>query len=102
MAGNSEECASWSNIDVQSFNGESSAETQVQIMSDVINQKFDAIILQCSDGTALAPSVKQAEEAGIPVITLNLDADTIHSALVMAVDYDAGRMVADEMAKRNG
>ncbi|HUM82388.1 MAG TPA: sugar ABC transporter substrate-binding protein [Lachnospiraceae bacterium] len=102
LEGIQRECASWSNIDVQSFNGESSAETQVQIMSDVINQKFDAIILQCSDGTALAPSVKQAEEAGIPVITLNLDADTIHSALVMAVDYDAGRMVADEMAKEMG
>lgn len=96
------ECASWDNIVVDSYNGESSAETQVTIMTDIINQKYNAIILQCSDGTALAPSVKEAEEAGIPVITLNLDADTIHSALVMAVDYDAGRMAADEMAKELG
>lgn len=96
------ECASWSNIKVDSFNGESSAETQVQIMTDIINRKYNAIILQCSDGTALAPSVKEAEAAGIPVITLNLDADTIHSALVMAVDYDAGRMVAEEMAAELG
>ena len=99
LEGIERECASWDNIVVQSFNGESSAETQVKIMSDVINQKYDAIILQCSDGTALAPSVDDAEKAGIPVITLNLDAYTIHSALVMAVDYDAGRMVANEMAK---
>ncbi len=99
LEGIERECASWDNIVVQSFNGESSAETQVKIMSDVINQKYDAIILQCSDGTALAPSVDEAEKAGIPVITLNLDAYTVHSALVMAVDYDAGRMVADEMAK---
>ena len=28
---------------------ESSAENQVQIMSDVVNQKYDAVILQCSD-----------------------------------------------------
>ena len=90
------ECASWDNIKVDSYNAESSAETQVQIMSDVISQKYNAIILQCSDGTALAPSVKQAEEAGIPVITVNLDADTVHSALVMAVDYDAGRMAVSE------
>ena len=96
------ECASWDNIKVDSYNAESSAETQVQIMSDVISQKYNAIILQCSDGTALAPSVKQAEEAGIPVITVNLDADTVHSALVMAVDYDAGRMAADQMAKDIG
>lgn len=100
LEGIERECESWDNIAVQSFNGESSAETQVQIMSDVINQEYDAIILQCSDGTALAPSVDEAEKAGIPVVTLNLDADTIHSALVMAVDYDAGRMVAEKMAEQ--
>lgn len=99
LEGIQRECASWKNITVQAFNGESSAETQVQIMADVINQKYDGIILQCSDGTALAPSVEQAEKAGIPVITLNLDAYTTHSALVMAVDYDAGRMAAEEIAK---
>lgn len=61
-----------------------------------------AIILQCSDGTALASAVDDAEAAGVPVITLNLDAYTTHSALVMAVDYDAGRMAAEGMAKQMG
>ena len=98
------ECASWSNIKVDSYSAEESAEKQVQIMTDCINQGYNAIILQCSDGTALAPSVRQAEEAGIPVITVNLDCDkdTVHSALVMAVDYDAGRMAADKMAEQLG
>lgn len=98
------ECASWSNIKVDSYGAEESAEKQVQIMTDCINQGYNAIILQCSDGTALAPSVRQAEEAGIPVITVNLDcsSDTVHSALVMAVDYDAGRMAADKMAEQLG
>ena len=102
LEGIQRECGSWDNIQVSAFNGESSAETQVQIMGDIINQGYDAIILQCSDGTALAPSVAHAEESGIPVITLNLDADTVHSALVMAVDYDAGRMAADKMAEQLG
>lgn len=102
LEGIERECASWDNIEVQSFNGESSAETQVQVMSDVINQEYDAIILQCSDGTALAQSVGDAEKKGIPVITLNLDADTIHSALVMAVDFDAGRMAAEKIAEQMG
>lgn len=102
LEGIQRECESWSHIQVQAFNGESSAENQVKIMADIINQKYDAIILQCSDGTALAPSVTQAEEAGIPVITLNLDAYTTHSMLVMAVDYDAGRMAADKMAEQMG
>jgi len=95
-------CEHFDNITIQEFNGDSSAENQVQIMSEVINQGFDAIIIQCSDGGALADSVNQAEEAGIPVITLNLDADTIHSALVQMPDYDAGRLIADEIAKEIG
>ncbi len=98
------QCAPWSNIKVDSYGAEESAEKQTQIMTDCINQGYNAIILQCSDGTALAPSVKQAEDAGIPVITVNLDcsSDTVHSALVMAVDYDAGRMAADKMAEQMG
>ena len=98
------QCAPWSNIKVDSYGAEESAEKQTQIMTDCINQGYNAIILQCSDGTALAPSVKQAEEAGIPVITVNLDCsgDTVHSALVMAVDYDAGRMAAEKMAEQMG
>lgn len=98
------ECGSWDNIKVDSYGAEESAETQVQIMKDCINQGYNAIILQCSDGTALAPSVQEAEDAGIPVVTVNLDcsSDTVHSALVMAVDYDAGRMAADKMAEQLG
>jgi len=96
------ECKYFGNITVQEFNGDSSAENQVQIMSEVINQGFDAIIIQCSDGGALADSVAQAEAAGIPVITLNLDADTTHSALVQMADYDAGRLIAEEIAKEIG
>ena len=98
------ECASWPNIKIDSYGAEEKADKQVEIMTNCINQQYNAIIIQCSDGAALAPSVAQAEEAGIPVITLNLDcsSDTVHSALVMAVDYDAGRMAADGMAKQIG
>lgn len=98
LEGIQRECEYYTNITVQSFNGNSSAEEQVKIMSEVMNQEYDAIIIQCSDGAALADSVTQAEEAGIPVITLNLDANCTHSALVQALDYDAGRLVADEIA----
>ncbi len=99
LEGIERECEYYDNITVQSFNGNSSAEEQVKIMSEVINQKYDAVIIQASDGAALADSVSQAEAEGIPVITLNLDADCTHSALVQALDYDAGRLVADEIAK---
>lgn len=99
LEGIQRECAYYSNITVQGFDAKSSAEEQVKIMSEVINQKYDAIILQASDNSALAASVTEAETAGIPVITINMDVDSVHSALVQMVDYDAGRLVAEEIAK---
>ncbi len=92
----------YSNITFQAFDGKASAETQVQIMKDLINQKYDCIILQTNDSAALAGTVKEAEAAGIPVITLNLDADTPHAALVAMVDYEAGNLVAEQIAKSIG
>lgn len=92
----------YSNVTFQAFDGKASAETQVQIMNDLINQKYDCIILQANDSAALAGTVQEAEAAGIPVITLNLDADTPHAALVAMVDYEAGSLAADQIAKSIG
>lgn len=97
-----EEVAAYPNITLQCFDGKSSAETQIQQMTDLINQEYDGILLQASDSAALAASVREAEAAGIPVITLNLDADTPHTALVAMVDYEAGRMVANAIAESIG
>lgn len=99
LEGIQRECEYYTNITVQGFDAKSSAEEQVKIMAEVINQKYDAIILQASDNSALAASVTEAEEAGIPVITINMDVDSVHSALVQMVDYDAGRLAAEQIAK---
>ena len=92
----------YSNVTFQAFDGKASAETQVQIMKDLINQKYDCIILQANDSAALASTVQEAETAGIPVITLNLDADTPHAALVAMVDYEAGSLAAEQIAASIG
>jgi ribose transport system substrate-binding protein len=60
---------------------------------------YDAIVLQCNDSAAMAASVTKAEKAGIPVITMNLDADCPHAALIAMIDIEAGRLVADAIAK---
>lgn len=96
--GITQELEVYSNIQLQIFDGKLSAETQVQIMSDLINQKYDGIILQAHDAAALAGSVKDAEAAGIPVVNLNLDASTPHTALIAMVDYEAGKIVAEQIA----
>lgn len=90
------------NVDFKAFDGEASAETQVAIMEDLINQEYDLIFLQSADAAALADSVKSAEEAGIYVITLNLDVNTIHAAQIQMTDYEAGVIVADKIAEEIG
>jgi ABC-type sugar transport system substrate-binding protein len=94
------EVVDYPNITLQGFDGKASAENQVKIMDEIITQKYNAIILQASDNAALAPSVTKAEQAGIPVIALNLDVDSKHAGLVKMADYDAGRLIAEQMAKQ--
>ena len=74
LEGIQREYAAWDNITILEYNANPSAETQVTQVADAVNQGCQAIILQCSDGTALASAVDDAEAAGVPVVTLNLDA----------------------------
>ncbi|MFP3042321.1 sugar ABC transporter substrate-binding protein [Treponema primitia] len=93
------EISVYPNVAFQIFDGKSLAETQVQIITDLINQKYDAIILQSADSAALADSVRKAEDAGIPVICLNLDADTPHAGLIAMIDIEAGALIAQQIAR---
>ena len=52
LEGIKRECAAWDNISIIEYNADSSAETQVTQVADAVNQGCQAIILQCSDGTA--------------------------------------------------
>lgn len=92
----------FSNVTFDVYDGESSVDTEVSVMDELINQKYDAIILQATDGAGLAASVDKAEAAGIPVITVNLDADKTHTALVAAVDVEAGRIIAENIGEALG
>lgn len=79
--------------------GQWRADVQVAKMEDYINRKFDAIILQAQDAAALSASVKEAEDAGIFVVCLNLDVVQQHAGLVTMVTSEGGRIAAREMAK---
>lgn len=90
------------NITLDVYDGEASVDTEVQIMDELINQEYDAIILQATDAAGLAASVDKAEAAGIPVITVNMDADTTHAGMVTMVDVEAGEKVADAIGESLG
>ena len=96
------ELGNFPNVTFNRYDGRRSPETQITIMTELINQKVDGIILQCMDSAALAVSVRQAEEAGIPVVCLNLDADAPHAGLIAMVDVEAGALIAREIAEAIG
>ena len=88
------ELSMYPNISVNTFDGKGSAETQNQIISELIVQKYDALVMQAADSSALAASITRAEENGIKVITMNIPVDTAHSAHVSAANIETGQLVA--------
>lgn len=70
-----------------------SAQVQIAKMESFVSQKYDAIILQAWDAAALSPAVAEAQNAGIHVITLNLDTVQKHDAHVTMYSYEAGQLI---------
>ena len=84
----------YSNIEFNIFDAGSKAETQVQQMTEMINQEYDAIIINVTDAAAVAAVTTQAEEAGINVIGINQAPDCIHSGDILMESYTAGVLSA--------
>lgn len=81
-------------------NARNSNSTQYSQVEDLIQRKVDAIILNPTDADALVPAVKDANKAGIPVITLDRSVNGGEVAVFIASDNVAGgRMAANYIAK---
>jgi len=91
-----------STVKLQTLDPQLKAEMQVSMMNDLVNQKYNAIVLQPVDAAALSAAVKQAEAKGIIVITLNTATIQPHTASVQMADIDAGYLVGTEMGKQIG
>jgi ABC-type sugar transport system substrate-binding protein len=66
--------ATQGNIEYELLDGQARPDVQISLMENLINQGVNAIFLQPVDSVALGPSIAAARDAGIPVITLNIDA----------------------------
>lgn len=91
------------NVTFQARPEETDIAGQVSIVEDAINQKVDAIVLAPSDVDALVSVVEKADNAGIPVITidskLNSDIPKSHVATNNEV---AAAIAAENLAKAIG
>jgi ribose transport system substrate-binding protein len=87
-------------MDVSVQDGERNVQKQTSQVEAFITQKVNFLVLQATDAAGLSPVAKKAEEAGIPVITLNQNVAQPHTGFVGMGHYLMGRDVADGVAKQ--
>lgn len=84
-------------------NGNNDPSTQLNQMQDLIQQKVSAIILNPTDSQSLSSAVKLANQAKIPVVTLDRSVSSGTVATYIASNnIAAGKMAADEIIKALG
>ncbi|MBV9229771.1 MAG: substrate-binding domain-containing protein, partial [Chloroflexi bacterium] len=69
-------------------------------IDDFIQKQVDLILLNAVDSAGIAPAVKRAVDAGIPVIAVDVGANGGVSATVASDNVDAGRLVCQYMSDR--
>ena len=91
--------ASYPDVTVTFFDAGFNPNTQVSLINDCVTQKYDAILIECADSTAVGPAIAEAEAAGVPVITVNLGCDTLHTLHVKQESYSGGWVSAEALVK---
>ena len=82
---------------------EDMVDLQINMVENTIRTKPDGLLLAPLDAVALVPYIKQAVDAGIPVVLFDAGADTdLHSSLVATNNYNAGALAAQAMIKELG
>ena len=89
-------------VDYALLDGQGKVEVQISLMDTLINEGVAAIFLQPVDSVAVGPSIAKAKRAGIPVITLNIDASEKHAAHVEMSHFIGAKDIAKEMGGRMG
>lgn len=101
-AGIEEILSVYPNITYTKFDAGGSVEKQVQQLTEIINQEYDAIIVHATDSAALSAVTTQAEEAGINVIHINVGPEAVHSGGIENNSYNAGLLCAIDAAEKMG
>ncbi|MFA7371344.1 MAG: ABC transporter substrate-binding protein [Sphaerochaetaceae bacterium] len=79
---------------------EDMVDLQINLVENAIRTKPDGLLLAPLDAVALVPYIKQAVDAGIPVVLFDAGADTdLHSSLVATNNKNAGAIAAQHMIK---
>ncbi|KIS03802.1 substrate-binding domain-containing protein [Paucilactobacillus wasatchensis] len=88
---------------VETFDAQNDSSKQNNQISDLITKKVDVIIVNPVDSDAIVPSVKKANQAGIPVIACDRGSNGGKVVTTVASDnVKAGKMAAQFLADQVG
>jgi ABC-type sugar transport system substrate-binding protein len=97
-----EQLVLYPNVEVKYFDAMYDINTQISQINECVTQGFDAIIIEPLDTEALNLTILEAEQAGVPVITVNTGATAVHTLHMQGSDYKAGWRSGEEMTKLAG
>jgi simple sugar transport system substrate-binding protein len=93
-------------IDLKFADGQSKPENQIRAVRSFVVQKVDAIVIAPLVVTGWEPVLRQAKQAGIPVIIMDrkvvVSDPSLYTAFIGSDFYKEGEMVADWLAKNAG
>lgn len=69
---------------------EATGAAQLEFVNTLIQQKYDAIVISAADQAAVSPAMKEAQDAGITVVTYDADVtdDTARSLMIQPSDAE--------------
>lgn len=82
---------------VEYLDGKSDGNLQIDQLAEAIEKKPGAIVLIPVDGVSIIPTVKQANEAGIPIVSVNRYAEDGETFKAYSDDMEAGRLQSEFM-----
>ncbi|MEO6713762.1 MAG: rhamnose ABC transporter substrate-binding protein [Mycobacteriales bacterium] len=68
---------------------EATGAAQLEFLNTLIQQKYDVIVMSAADKAAVAPAMKEAQAAGITVVTFDADVDDDSARSLMITPSDA-------------
>ncbi len=98
-----EELCKAAGADITVHNPDGDSSTQAQMLEDALVQQPDLIFMKPLDQASIVPAVKKANEAGIPIVTLDFavsgEADCKIDCAVQTDQYSCGELAAEYFKK---
>jgi ABC-type sugar transport system substrate-binding protein len=94
--------ATQGNVDYELLDGQAKPDVQITLADAALSKGVDVLYLQPVDGVAIGPAIRKANEAGVPVITLNIDATEVHAVHVEMNHFFGATAIAEKMGELLG